>query len=275
MSEPVRGAGQEARVMTETPHADRAERSGRGRTTVVWALIVVASIIGCTASATVWVKRQALDTNQWVKASDKLLDEPQIRTALSVYLVDQLYQNVDVGGQLQQLLPNHFKNLARPSSAALRGPATEAVERLLASSQFRARWEQLNRTAHQTLVNILEDKTKFSSTANGVVTLDLGELVRQLGQALGLPSGVLDRIPPDAGKIVVARSDQLAAAQKTYKVIKVASALLFILVIGLYALAVYLAHDRRKAIRNVGWAEIGRASCREKGSSGGPARQLK
>src|SRR3954471_11218214 len=145
--------------MTETAGTGRTERTGWGRATVVWVLIVLASIIGCAASATVWVKRQALDTNSWVKASDKLLDEPAIRTALSAYLVDQLYQNVDVGGQLKALLPEDFRGLSGPISAALRGPATDAVERLLASSQFRARWEQLNRRAHQTVVNILEDKT--------------------------------------------------------------------------------------------------------------------
>ena len=104
---------------------------------------------------------------------------------------------------------------------------------------------------------ILEDKGNFVSTTGGTVTLQLGELVTALGQQLGLPSGVIDRIPPDAGNIVIAKSDQLAAAQNGVKAVKWMGILLGIVVIALYGLAVYLAKGRRRrTFRNIGWAVI-------------------
>jgi RsiW-degrading membrane proteinase PrsW (M82 family) len=57
--------------------------------------------------------------------------------------------------------------------------------------------------------------------------------------------------------ITVMRSDQLAAAQTAVQAIRVLSAVLLVLVLGLYALAVYLARgQRRQTLRNVGWAFI-------------------
>ncbi len=59
-----------------------------------------------------------------------------------------------------------------------------------------------------------------SRTGNGVVTLDLGELVRSLGAELGISSATLDRIPPDAGELEIMRSDQLEAAQAGVKSVR-------------------------------------------------------
>ena len=44
----------------------------------------------------IWVERQALDTGEWVNTSGHLIRNPTIRTALGEYLVEQLYENVDV-----------------------------------------------------------------------------------------------------------------------------------------------------------------------------------
>ena len=66
----------------------------------------------------------------------------------------------------------------------------------------------------QKLVNVLEDKTGHGiSTGNGVVTLDLSQLVTEIGTELGVPASALAKIPPDTGVITVMRSDQLSAAQ--------------------------------------------------------------
>ena len=110
--------------------------------------------------------------------------------------------------------------------------------------------------AQQKLVNVLEDKTGHGiTTGNGEVTLDLSQLVGELAADLGLSQSAIDRIPPDTGKLTVMRSDQLAAAQSAVQGVRVLSAALLVLVLVLYALAVYLAPgERRPTLRNVGWA---------------------
>jgi hypothetical protein len=228
------------------------------RKVVIWTLIVVASLIGFASVLTTWVDRQMLDTQSWEDASAELIEDPQVRDALSVYLVDQLYGNVDVAAGLEERLPTNFKPLAAPLAGALRQPATNAVDRLLDSPRIQQFWIDASSTAQQKLVNVLEDTTGAGiTTGNGVVTVDLGELVKSLGTELGLPAAALDRLPPDAGQLEVMRSDQLAAAQAGVRSVRVLSTWLLVLVLALYALAIFLARGaRRETLRNVGCAFV-------------------
>src|SRR5262249_15419644 len=57
---------------------------------VPWVLIVLAAIITLLAALNIWVKRQALNTDNFTNASSQLIENPDIRNAISVYLVDQL-----------------------------------------------------------------------------------------------------------------------------------------------------------------------------------------
>jgi len=236
--------------------AAKNQKMSKRRSTAVWVIVVATTLIAVIASLNVWVNRQALNTDAWVKASDKMLQNDEVRDALAVFLVQQLYDNVDIAGQFEEWLPEDFKKLSGVLSGALRTPATEGVRRLLETPQAQQAWRSANRVAHQTAVRILEDKTRYSSTADGVITLELGDLVKDLGEQLGLPSSLLDRIPEDAGQITLLKSDQIKTAQDAVRIIRLMSSLLLILVVGLYAFAVWLARGdaRRKTLRNIGWA---------------------
>ena len=236
--------------------AEVVRRQSRGRTITVWVLIAIASLVAVLSSTTTWLKRQALDTDSWVSASDEVLAKPAVQQALSVFIVDQLYQSVDITSELAQRLPDDFKQVAGPLSAALRAPAQQAVERLLQTPQFQQLWSQINRRAHAALVRVLENKTRVGSTEGGTVSLDLGQLVQQLGAQLGISQSTLAKIPASAGHIELIRSDQLKTAQKGVRAIKVLSVLLLLVVLVLYALAAYLSFDRRRTIRNIGWAVV-------------------
>ena len=225
---------------------------------VIWALIVLASLIAFGSVLTTWVDRQMLDTQAWQKASANLIEDPQVRDAVSIYLVDQLYENVDVSAGLAERLPTDLKPLAGTLAGSLRQPATDAVERLLASPRIQQVWINASTAAQEKLTNVLENKTGAGiTTGNGVVTLDLGELVTSIGQELGVPTAALDRIPPDAGELVVMNSEQLSAAQTGVQAVRVLSTWLLVLVLGLYALAIFLARGaRRETLRNVGCAFV-------------------
>jgi hypothetical protein len=228
------------------------------RKVVIWTLIVVASLIGFASVLTTWVDRQMLDNQAWEDASADLIEDPQVRDSLSVYLVDQLYGNVDVAAGLEERLPTNLKPLAAPLAGALRQPSTDAVNRLLDSPRIQQLWINASSAAQQKLTNVLENETGAGiTTGNGVVTVDLGELVKSLGAELGLPAAALERIPPDAGELEVMRSDQLGAAQAGVRAVRVLSTWLLVLVLALYALAIALARGaRRETLRNVGCAFV-------------------
>ena len=234
---------------------DMAAESDNPHSVAVHLLIVLAALIMLVTAANVWVDRAALNTDNWVDASDQLLAEPAIREAIAVYVVDQLYTNVDVAAQLGDLLPGDLSGLSGALASALRNPATDAVDRLLATDQVAAIWSNANRITHQTIVNILEDDTRVEalSTANGNITLDVREVVVQLAADLGLPGAVVDRIPADAGQITIIQSSELENLQTAVAIVQWGSWLLFFLVIAIYAGAIFLADGwRRVAARAAG-----------------------
>ena len=229
----------------------------RTRRILVWVLVVLATFITFGSAAEVWVRNQLLDTPAWVRASDKVLADPAVRTALADYIVDQVYSNVDVEKQVSDKLPSDWQGLAGPLTAAVRGPLTGTVEKLLGSPKIIAIWHQVNTRAHETLVNVLEDKMKYGTSNDGKVVLDLGEVIRAVATNLGLSKSVVDRIPPDAGKITLVTSSQLSTVQTAVKVLGILNWVLLVVVVGLYGLAVFLARGRRRVtLRNVGWSLV-------------------
>jgi hypothetical protein len=228
------------------------------RRVVIWVLIVLASIITFLSILTTWVNRQLLDSHSWHKASTQVIQDPAVQSALATQLVNELYANVDVSAELKKRLPKDFKPLADPAAAALREPATSGVQFLLSQPRFQQLFVKASDIAHEKLVNVLENKTGFGiSTGNGVVTLDVTELLKEIGKELGLPGDALNKIPPDTGTITILKSDQLNTAQQSVRLVKVLSIWLFVLVFALYALALYLAHqNRRRTLAYVGWGLV-------------------
>ncbi len=137
----------------ESAAAKPPRRKGSAPGWLVWSMIVLASLIAIGAATNTWLNRQLLDTDNWVEVSDDLLTNDEVRGALSIYLVNELFTYVDVSEQVQDRLPDQLQVLAGPISAALRQPAIDAVDRVLASPQVQEVWREANRVAHTALVN--------------------------------------------------------------------------------------------------------------------------
>lgn len=231
--------------------------SSRTRSILVWGLFVLGTLIVFVGSLTVWVKRQALDTNAWVDTSTNLLENDQVRQALSVYIVDQLYANLDPEQVLQEQLPDNLQGLAGPLSGALREPAVRGVDEFLQRPRVVALWQDVNRVAHEELIRVLNDDTRGNvTTGGGTVTLNLRTLVVNIAEEFGFGDQIDSRLPPDAGQIVILQSDQLEAAQNGVKAIKWLSWLVILVALGCYTAAVWLAHGRRAMLRNIGFALV-------------------
>jgi len=215
---------------------------------VPWLLIVIAALIGLVAALNVWVKRQALSTDNWTSSSSQLLENDEIRSAISVYLVNQLYENVDVGQALSERLPPATKQLGPPLAAALEPALVRTTDQLLGRPRIQALWENSNRRAHELLIALLDGKHGVLESTDGNVVLNLRPLLEQLVAETGLGDRVLAKLPPDAGQITVMKGSQLENARRTVKVIRFLSYLLAFVMLALFALAVYLARGRRRTM---------------------------
>ena len=226
--------------------AEKVAASAAWRRWLPFVLIVVACVIGLISALNVWVKRQALSTDNWTTASANLLENDEIRGALSVYLVNQLYDNVDVGSALTQRLPQQTKQLGPPLAAALEPALVRTADSLLGRPRVQRLWENANRKAHQQFMAVINGDRGLLQTTDGNVVLDLRPLVEELAAATGLGGRLTGRLPPDAGQIVVMHGNQLEVARTTVKTIRVLSYLLSFLVLALFVAAVWIARQRRR-----------------------------
>jgi hypothetical protein len=228
-----------------------------GHPHIVAALLVIATLIAFLAIFSIWVNRQALNTDNWVHTSDKLLQNEEVKTQLSNYLADQLFANVDVQAELEKTFPPRLAPLAGPAAGALHQLAPKVVERALETSRAESLWSTANRAAHETLLKILNDEGSAVSTSGGEVTLDLKALLSESGGQLGIAGKLASKIPPDAAQLTILKSDQLSTAQDISKLVRKLPIVLTLLALLLYGLAIYLAGPRRRqALRSVGFGFI-------------------
>jgi hypothetical protein len=221
----------------------------RPRRGLVLGLIVLASIVGFLAVFSIWAKRQALETDNWVETSSELLEDEEIRTQLATFMVEEVYSNVDVQGELQAKLPPNLQALAAPLSGGLRQLLNDLANEALQRPRVQQAWENINRTAHEKFITFVEDGS------GEPVTLDLGTIVEQVGAEAGL--NVAGKLPPDAGQIEVIPADKLSGAQEIVNLVQKLAVALTLVALLLFALAVYLARGwRRVALRSVGFAFI-------------------
>lgn len=236
------------------PSTKAAAQLSRKRRIVVWTLVVLASIIALIAIMTTWVKRQMLDNTAWRNATTQIVQDPKVQSAIATYTINQLYQNINVGQALSDRLPPNLKRLGPPLAGALEQPATQGVALLLQRPRVQKLFVNASSIAQQKLVNVLENKTGYGiSTGSGVVTLDVHQMVVEVGTELGLPQDALAKLPATAGNITLMKSDQLSAAQAGVQAVRTLSGWLLVAVFVLYGLAIWLARGARRAtLRNAG-----------------------
>jgi hypothetical protein len=208
-------------------------------------LVILGSVLAFLSVFAIWTERQALNTDDWVHTSGKLLHNEKIRAAVGEYLVDQLYENVDVRKELEEIFPKDVKELAGPAAGGLRQVAGNGAERVLESSTAQRLWEDANRAAHEQLLAVLENKKEAVSTEEGNVSLNLGSLVTNLANQVGIGEKLAEKLPPDAGQIEILHSDELQTAQNIAIAIKGLALLLSILTFAAFAAAIYISRDGR------------------------------
>jgi hypothetical protein len=224
-----------------TPEQRRAHR--------IWVrvILVLATVLAILSIVSIWANRQLMNPTNWSKTSTALLAKPTIRSALSGYLIDQLYANVDVPAQLKSGLPPQLAPLAGPISGALHNLAEQGAERALELPRVQDGWSKANYAADQALVTIVKGGGSRVQINGGTVSLNLRQIVADLAQRLGLPAGVAEKLPASVANLKVVTSSQLGLVRNLAKTLHALALWLTILTFALYALAVFLARGYRRS----------------------------
>jgi hypothetical protein len=226
-------------------------RNSRGRKLALGVLVFLGSLMLCVAIFATWVDRVALDSGNWSDTSTKALQQPAVRTAVSEYLVDQLYANVNVPQALSEALPPRLQPLAGPIAVGAEPYIQRAVAAGLARPRVVELWRAANLRAHGQLMRILNGGSGPFSTASGTVSIDLSPIVGNLSSTLSQRTNGAVTLPPGTGKIVLLQSNQLSAAQSGVKFLKAASIPLALLALAVFAIAVWISRDRRRTLRAI------------------------
>jgi hypothetical protein len=217
------------------------------------ALVALASVLAYLAILAIWTDRQMLNTDNFARASSEMLERPAVRARVAGFLVDELYDNVDIAAEIRAALPERAQPLAGPAAGALRNVAERTANELLVRPRAQQAWENANRSAHELLVEVLEGGGPILSTTGGVVVLDLKELLAELERRTGIGGRVADRLPADAAEIEILRSDQLALAQNGFRVLNALPIIAVALSLALFGLALAVCPGwRRQATRGYG-----------------------
>ena len=183
-------------------------------------MIVLASVLLIFSMSANWVQREVLNTDQVVNTTDQILEDQDVQEALSIYLVDQLYANVDVQGQIREELPSSVQALAGPVSAAGRQLALDVAERALASPRVQALVSNAVRVSQEQLVSLIRDEDKYVSTTGGDVTLEYGSLVADLATRLGVDPATISQVQSVVQAVSTDLKQDLTKAQSEIKSVR-------------------------------------------------------
>ena len=173
-----------------------AERLPRGRRYAIRALLCVATVLLFLGIFAVWANRQLLNEDNWAETSTQLLQNDAVRTQVSGFLVDQLYANVDVAGEVRAALPPRLKPLASAAAGGVRNLAQQATDQALQRPRVQEFWRAASRLTARQFINIAKGNSRAITSSGNAVVLDLRVVLTDIATRLGLPSTVIDRSRP-------------------------------------------------------------------------------
>lgn len=203
------------------------------------ACLILAVLAGVVAIFAIWANQQLLDTNSWASVSDELLESKDVRHRVAGFLGETLVEETE-----SQLLAAGQEETAAAVMPRLRRNSTELAERVMRTQQFASIWEEANRSAHQSLLQVLDEE---KGAENGVA-IELTPALRRVADLLGeeglaaeIGIGSLgELVEPGAARIEILEAAELNQAQDVVRVVRHLTLPAILVALALYALALIL-----------------------------------
>jgi hypothetical protein len=216
---------------------------------LVGLLLVGATWATLLAVGARWVDHQLLDARRWTATSGQLIANPVVSRAIASFLADRAFGAAGIDAAISGLLPG---SAATSAEAKLHGAATDVGTSLLATRPGRATWRSAN---HQAASGLL--RAAKHSGGNRAVVLDLSPLLRDtvrslagstVAQAIPGSSQLLTAQTAGGGRIVVLHAAELGAVSTGVRTSRTLGWALPLIALGLFALALILAHGWRTVV---------------------------
>lgn len=229
-------------------------RQHRGRGWAVGLLVVLGVILLAVANVTVWLRSVVLDSDTWAITVGPLTQNETVANAVSFYVVDSLFELVDLEQAIGEVLPSEYSFLGGPLTSVVQNLAQDTATKLIQSDQFNTVWVALNRTAHRAIMAVLRGNGDLLYLREGQLTIDLSDIFDSVADALGL--GRLPVLQNVQTRFVLLESWQVAVVQQVLGVIDTVGVVVPLLAFGFLLLAWLISLWRRRTLM---WIGIGTA----------------
>lgn len=258
----------------------RHARTFAVRRTIAAILIALVAVLAVTSVVGGWGARTTLNTDRWISTVGSLPEDPKVNAAVSKYLADEIFDQLDVEQRLSDALPPRASFLAGPVTGAVHDFMHDKISELIATERFQELWRTTNRFAHERIVALLEKRNENIKVKGDTVTLNLlpvvnnllGSLETELPSVFGkkidlptlssgeLPPGLHERIekaigrdlPENFAQIRLYNRNELGQLQDAVLLFKKAVIGLLIAVPVLLALSLWVSPNRRRTLLQLG-----------------------
>ena len=207
--------------------------------------LVIALVLTLGDAVAIWLDRQALSNSGWSDTSVRVLQNPQVRTAVGAELVTQLFERADIDARLHSAAGP----LAGVAEHQLHKYATRLAVTALGTPQIERLWRGANAEAHRQLVADIEhDRGRDVYLRLAPILNRLLAKLRASKPVRALPATVqqlFDQIHiTGAGKVRVLRADQVDKVRIAINTIRNLVLVLSLLAGICFVLAILVATGR-------------------------------
>jgi hypothetical protein len=234
----------------------------RWRTIVATGLIVVACVLAPLSVVSVWASQQISDTDRYVQTVAPLAQNPDVQSAITDEITNQIFTYIDVPALIRQALDalnnrglspevaSQLQGLSIPLTSAVENFTRDQVAKIVASPQFATAWDAANRAAHEQMVELLSGQQGGAISAqNDTVTINLGPFIAQAKEQLIAQGFSAARNIPEVDKsFTMVQSGDVTKLQRGYRLLNDLGAWLPWIALALFGIGVYVAKSHRRAI---------------------------
>jgi hypothetical protein len=207
-------------------------------------LIAFAVALLTVANLLFWFGNTVVKQDRFVAATAPIIKDPVIQHDMSLYVTNNIFNNVDVQQTVEQVLPPRADFLAPQLTGQLKNYTQTTLQKILANPKVQDTWNQTLAKQHQRLIN-------FASNYQGSGNITVNDFYNQLDDRLAntkLAFLANKKLPAKIGEVTVVNATWLPAFHNLVVHIDTWRLITLILFLVSIIAAVWLSRNRRRTL---------------------------
>ncbi len=199
-----------------------------------------------------WTGHTIINTDRYIASVGPIIKNPDVQKSLASYTTNQIFDNFDVEGLTEQVLPPRADFLAPQLTSQLKSGTDSALQKVLAKPKFQDAWVNIQTRQHEKIIGFVRDYH-----GNGQISLN--DIFKQAaGNLQGTKLAFLSNkeLPDKVGNITVVNATWLPTAHKIVTHIDTWRLLTILLMLIFLSLAIYLSRRRRRVVYIFSWGTV-------------------